>query len=242
MANYTEKVFLPSRGLLGGVSEVVLRNMTTADEKLLLGSSSDVLDLILKECIESPKDINLDSLISPDKHFLLMKLRAISYGSEYPVTTKCQACGASIEYKIDLDSLPVGQLEDDFTEPYDVFELPMCKQEVALKIPRMKELNDAETKARRFHKKFPDAKGDMTYIYRLMVNIATVDGEELTSPDLQSFVEGLSGKDSSYLKNKIGKLKVGYDTEIIEECHKCGEDVKFNLPLTYDFFRTRFDD
>jgi hypothetical protein len=82
----------------------------------------------------------------------------------------------------------------------------------------------------------------MTYIYRLMVNIATVDGEELTSPDLQSFVEGLSGKDSSYLKNKIGKLKVGYDTEIIEECHKCGEDVKFNLPLTYDFFRTRFDD
>lgn len=244
MANYTEKHVLPSRGILySGISpEVVLRNMNTADEKMLLGSTPDALDLILKACIVTPKEINLDELISSDKHFLLLKLRIISYGSEYFVTARCPSCGAMPEYKIDLDSLPVDYLSENFVEPYESFELPMGKQAIELRIPRIKDLNDADAKARRFHKKFTEAKGDMSYIYRLMTNIATVDGKTLPLPELQKFVEEMAVRDSSYMKNKMNKLKVGIDTEIIEECPKCNSDHKFELPITYDFFRTRYDD
>jgi len=243
MANYTEKCELPSRGLLSnGVAEVTIRNMTTAEEKLLLGSTSDALDNILKECVIAPKDIKLDELISPDKHFLIMKLRGLSYGNDYHVTAKCASCGQSTEFKIELDSLNVDYLPEDFIEPYDEFELPVCKQKIALKIPRIKDLNDADTKARRYNKKFPEAKGDIAYIYRLMSNIMTIDDKEVNFSEIQKFIEEMHTKDSSYLKNRINKLKVGYDTDIIEECPKCNEEVRFELPITAEFFRTRYDD
>jgi hypothetical protein len=243
MANYTEKCELPSRGLLGTTgAEVVIRNMTTAEEKMLLGSTADALDTILKTCIVSPKDIDLTDLISPDKHFLIMKLRVISYGRDYHVSAKCTSCGQFSEYKVDLDSLTIDYLEEGFTEPYDEFELPECNKIIAVKIPRIKDLNDADTKSRRYHKKFPEAKGDMSYIYRLMSNIMSVDSKELSTNELQKFIEELHSKDSSYLKNRINKLKVGYDTDIFEDCPKCQSEVRFDLPITAEFFRTRFED
>jgi hypothetical protein len=244
MAIYTEKYVLPSNGVLEGVGvkEVVIRNMTTAEEKMLLGSTSDALESVIKACIVSPENIDLNELTSSDKHFLLLKLRVISYGSEYPVSFKCQECGKVSEYNINLDSLPVDYLGDDFVEPYDTVELPVSKSVVELRLPRIKDLNDADLRAKRFNKKFPESKGDITYIYRLMTNIASVDGEIKKLTDLQKFVEELHTKDSSYLRSKINKVKIGFDTEIVEECHKCNADVKFDLPITQDFFRTRYDD
>ena len=117
MANYTEKHVLPSMGLLNeGLDngEVVIRNMTTAEEKMLLGSTQDAFDNILKACIVEPKDLDLDELCSSDKHFLLMKLRIISYGSDYFVGYKCPSCGATSEYKINLDELTVHYLKECF--------------------------------------------------------------------------------------------------------------------------------
>lgn len=243
MANYTEKCMLPSRGLLGNIGEeVVLRNMTTSEEKMLLGSTADALDNILKACIVSPKDLNLEDLISPDKHFLIMKLRLISYGKDYFVQARCLSCNQMSEFKIDLDALSINYLPDNFKEPYDEFVLPVSKKEIALRIPKIADLNIADTKAKRYNRKFPEAKGDMAYIYRLMTNILTVDGVELKSTELQTFIEEMHSKDSSYFKNRINKLKVGYDTDIIEECPKCQDEVRFDLPITAEFFRTRYDD
>lgn len=245
MANYTEKHVIPTKGLLTENipnGEVTLRNMTTAEEKILLGSSQDAFDNILKACIVEPTGLDLEELTSTDKHFLFMKLRVISYGSDYYVSYRCPACGSNSEYKVNIDELPIHYLEDDFVEPYDTLTLPVSKKVVELKLPRIKDLNVADNKAKRFHKKFPEAKGDIAYIYRLMTNIASVDGEELKPTALQNFVEELHTMDSSYLKSKINKLKIGYDTDIVEECPKCEEDIEFALPITFEFFRTRFED
>jgi hypothetical protein len=246
MANYNEKHKLPSNGVLYTDlgSDVVLRNMTTSEEKMLLGSTGDALDNIIKACVVEPKNLNLEELISTDKHFLLLKLRVISYGSDYHVSYKCPECGKSNEYLIDLDSLNIDYLAEDFVEPYDSIELRVSKKVIELRIPRIKDLNDADTRAKRFNKKFPLAQGDIGYIYRLMTNIATVDGEEMKYTSLQELIEGLHTKDSSFLRNKINKLKVGIDTEIIEECKnpKCGADISFDLPITSEFFRTRYED
>jgi hypothetical protein len=243
MAIYQETHELPSRGILNGIKpEITIRNMTTSDEKTLLGSTPDAINYVLKDCLIEPSDLKLDDLISPDKHFLMLKLRIVSYGSIYPVSFKCSSCKETSEYKLDLDDLPINYLEEGFEEPYDEFELPKTKYKIALKIPRIKEMNDIETKAKRFHKKFTEAKGDIAYIYRLMANIATVDGKVLPLNDKQQLVEELPVMDTSYLKNRISKLKVGYDTEIIEECPRCGEEVRFELPITAEFFHTRYED
>lgn len=245
MAFVQETYKLPSNGKLGENSptEVTIRNITTREEKLLLGSSNDALDQILSACIVEPKGLDINSLLGADKHFILYKLRIISYGPIYHVTAKCPSCGRESEYKIDLDDLEVNYLPDDFEEPYSTIVLPRTKSKVALKIPREADLIKARDKARRYNKKFPESKGDINYIYNLMTNIATIDGKEVTSQrDLQKFIEDLPGYDSAFLKNEISKVKVGLDTELIEECPHCGEDVQFVVPITSEFFRTRFDD
>lgn len=246
MAQYTETHKLPSLGLLNKIgSDIVLRNMTTNEEKVLLGSTSDALDSVMNACIVEPAGLKVNDLISPDKHFILIKLRVLSFGPEYFVKHKCPHCGKVSEYKIDLDKLEVHYLDSNFKEPYDVITLPVSKQSVELKLPRMSELNEADKKARQFHKKFPEAQGDIAYIYRLMANIYSIDGNsELTSIELQKFVEGLHSRDTAYLKHRMGKIKIGIDTAIYEECTNgsCGEDVKFELPINGEFFSTRFED
>lgn len=244
MSQYTESHKLPSLGQLNDIGpEVTIRNMTTAEEKLLLGSTSNALDQVMNDCIVEPNKLNVNSLISSDKHFILIKLRVLSYGPDYYVKYKCRGCGKVHEYKVNLDELEVTHLEDNFSDPYDDFELPMSKQEVALRLPRMVDLNSAEDKARKFHKKFPNAKGDMAYIYRLMANIHSIDGnEELTNSELQKFVEELHTRDSAYIKNRMSKIEVGLDTRIFEECPSCNEDVEFDLPINSEFFNSRFDD
>ncbi|AMM44844.1 baseplate hub subunit [Bacillus phage SP-15] len=246
MAQYTEEHKLPSLGKINDINPIItLRNMTTAEEKLLLGSTSNALDQVLNSCIVEPAKLDVNSLISPDKHFILIKLRVLSYGPDYYVKHKCPSCGKLSEYKIDLDKLDVHYLDEDFTEPFDEFTLPVSNKKVALRLPRMSDLNDADAKARKFHKKFPDAKGDMAYVYRLIANIYSVDDDaEMTSIQLQNFVEELHTRDTAYIKNRMSKVKIGIDTTIFEECPNsaCGEDVQFELPINSEFFHARFDD
>jgi hypothetical protein len=239
-STFTEKLELPSRGLLGGPATVTLRSMVTADEKLLLGSDN-VIDTVLLSCIVEPKDVNFDEMTTTDKHFMLIKLRTISYGEEYFVDVPCTECGRRQEVKVNLEDLPVNMLEDDFVEPYAEIKLPVSGLEIGLRVPRVRDLDKVEDNAKRFNRKFPEAKGDIAYIYRLMMHVATVNGEE-AGRDLQQLVEGLSVKDSSYFKKKINELKFGYDTEVFHTCVGCREEFTFDLPIGVNFFRTRYND
>ncbi len=244
MTYYKEEHRLPSNGVLEDVkhSVITLRNMTTAEEKVLLGSSGEkVFDSMIKSCVVSPEDLKLDDLLAADKHFIIIKLRVLSFGAEYPVMYT-HSCGDSSEYLINLAKLDVHYLPDDFIEPYDEFDLPVCGDRLALKIPRNKDIEDINRKVKKHKKKYPSSKGDISYIYRLAVNIATVNGEDITEIEKDKYIESLHSRDSSYLKHRIGKLEVGIDTNIMTECNGCGEDIEFELPFNESFFRSRFDD
>ncbi|WJZ23499.1 baseplate hub [Listeria phage LIS04] len=242
MADYNVTLKLPSLGLLNPEigESVTIRNMTTAEEKLLLGSTAEALDSVLNRCIVEPK-IDVNSLISPDKHFILIQLRILSYGPDYYVKHKCPNCQAVSEYKIDLEKdLEIHYLDSNFTEPYAELTLPQSGDEVTLRLPRVSEILDADKKARKHKKKFPKHQGDIAYIYRLMCNIDTVGGEELTSIKLQNYIEEMHTRDLAYIKNEIAKVEVGVDVQIYEECPSCSEDVEFSMPINGEFFSTRF--
>lgn len=244
MAFVEETYTLPSNGMIEGIpKEVTIRNITTKEEKLLLGSSADAFDDILKKCIVRPTDINFSDMIAADKFFLMFKLRIISYGPTYHVKVKCPNCGKEQEVKLDLDDLETFYLPETFEEPYDVFELPRSKVKLALKIPRLADIEAVNLQTKRYYKKFPTAEPGMEYIYNLMANIAQVDDKEVQrKADLQKIIEELPGYDSAYLKDRLSKLKVGLDTQLFHECASCGEDIDFTLPMTQEFFRPRFDD
>lgn len=243
MSVYQETYKLPSMGLLNDEgSDFTIRNMTTTEEKLLLGSSPNVLDKIISDCIVKPENLDLGNLLASDKHYILMKLRIISYGLDYFQTNQCNTCGSFTEYKINLEDLDVHYLPEDFEEPYDTFTLPISKQSVSLKLPRVRDLDKAEADAKKYKKKYPESAGDISYVYRLMANIHSVDGETLSNKDLQKFVEGSHATDTSYIKHRMSKIKIGLDTEVLEVCSNCGADVEFAMTINADFFRTRFDD
>lgn len=241
MATANEVVKLPSGGVFEGIpKEVTIRNMTTAEEKMLLGSSDDAFDAIIQKCIVAPEDLKFEDLISADKHFLLMKLRIISYGPVYPVKFKCPYCGHTSEFDVNLDEQEVDYLPEDFVEPYDKFTLPDSKDSISLRIPRIKDLTSLKAKVKRYNKNFPEAIGDISYIFGLMLNIKDINGKELPPwTQLQQYVENLSAKDSSYIRNRISKLKVGLDTAVLKTCPRCKEDLEFQLTIGPEFFHSR---
>lgn len=244
---YTDVVKLPTRGILyneayGIPEEITIRNITTKEEKVLYGSSGDkALDRVIKSCILEPKAINLDHLVAADKHYLLMRLRMHTYGSDYHVEYRCPNCGENHEYKIDLAEQPVHELEDGFVEPIE-FTLPVNGDKVTIKLLRGTDLNEIEKRVKRLKKNAKESEGDLDYVIRMARYIQTVNDESLSEPEKQGYVEKLHGRDSAYFWHRINKIKLGYDTNVQEECKGCGEEIEFGLPMTVEFFRPRFDD
>ena len=120
MARINTTIDLPSNGKIYPRKQLTLQNMTIAEEKFLYGSSSDkAVDNILKSCIVD-KDVNIDDLIVPDKHYALVQLRVMTYGEDYPVDLTCPACRKEFNNVVKLSTLEVDELPDDFKEPIKI--------------------------------------------------------------------------------------------------------------------------
>lgn len=242
MAFTLEKYTLPSNGRLKGVpKEVTIRNMTTAEEKMLLGSAEDVFDQIIKKCVTEPEDFDIDQIPLMDKNFLYVKLRVVSYGPEYKFEYKCPECGKISSTTIDLDELEVEGLPDDFTDPFDTFELPVSGDKIALTLPRNKDFNRVRNQVKRYQTKFPDAIGDEGWVFGMMVFISAVNDKEVDA-SLHNYVENLHVRDAAYLRHRINKLAAGIDRDTTVHCPKCGNDVEVTIPMGANFFHTDFDD
>lgn len=241
---YTETYELPSRGFLYEEieGEVTLRNMKAKEEKMLLGSTKGAIDRVIGSCVIEPENLSLGKLLIPDKYFLLMKLRILSYGSIYHNTKRCPnpACGEKNDFKIDLDEMIINEMDEDFIEPIE-FELPMSNDVVGIKILRDKDNKKVQKKAKRLKKKSKGRVGKIEYILRMAEHIVTLNGEEMKVNKKQSYVENLHGTDSAYLRHQIDKIEIGYDLDIFRECRYCGEDIDFTLELNEEFFRPRFE-
>ena len=242
MAFTLEKYTLPSNGKLKGVpKEVTIRNMTTAEEKMLLGSAEDVFDQIIAKCVTEPADFDIDQIPLMDKNFLYVKLRVVSYGPEYKFEYRCPECGKVSSVTIDLDDLEVTSLPDDFKDPFDKFELPVCGDQISLSLPRNKDFTKIRARVKRYQSKFPDAIGDEGWIFGMMAFISAVNGEAVDA-SLHDYVEGLHVRDAAYIRHRINKLPGGIEREITLQCPKCGEDVEVAIPMGANFFHTDFDD
>lgn len=246
VTEYIEEFELPSRCLLyeeeDNIPEVIsMRAMTTKEEKMLIGSTGNsAFDKVIGACIVEPKNIPLGKLLIPDKHFLLLKLRILSYGSSYHATYKCPDCGESHEYSLDLDELEIHELADDFVEPIE-FELPMSGDSIGIRLLRDKDNKKVENKAKRLKRKAKGAMtGDISYILRLAEHLVLVNGEEIPANKKQAYVESMHSRDSAYIRHQLNSIELGYDLQIYEDCPFCGSEVEFTLPMTEEFFRPRF--
>ena len=137
-----ESYTLPSNGMVYNDPvdpAITLRSMTTQEEMRRLSTSveapykstCDVIDA----CIVGQKPgVSAYDMCLGDYQFLLHKLRTVTYGPEYKLEVKCDACGNIFTSTCNLDDLEKHEWEDGMEE-LKVVELPASKKKIVLKTP-----------------------------------------------------------------------------------------------------------
>lgn len=245
MARMSEKVLLPSKGIpYGGKipAELTVQNLTVDELSYLMSSTAPIND-ILNSCIV--EDIDVSRLIVQDKHFLLIKARVLTWGHEYPIYPKCtnpNCRNSEFKYVVNLNRLPVFELDDDFETEWEV-ELPISKDKIIMRLPIGETYDEGEEYIRQKLARYPMMdEARLRYKVDKCMCISKINGEEMSLNDLVQYVGELHAMDGEYLDHKLSKIEVGYDTLVVAECPQCHEQVKVRLGLSADFFRAEFDD
>lgn len=239
----TVKVQLPSRGrLYGGAwagGNVTLRPWTT-DEEMLLNSTRDdrneVINSIIAACVVN-KEVSLDDVLVGDKMYLLLALRAVTYGEavggQYNLLMSCRGCQRQTPVTLKLpDGFTIRILNETDSEPFEV-ELPVSKKKVSLRLLRVKD----ERVVTDYAARHAVDKGDPGYKYTLARHIMAIDG--LAADDLTALAlinTPLVGRDSLALRQAIAAHDCGPDITLSVRCAWCGNMWKELMPLTEEFF------
>lgn len=238
---YESTVLLPSKGILykedNIPANITLRGMTTKDEKIMYASQgADVFKKILRNCIVSPENIDINRLISADEMFLILQLRMVTFGDKYKVRSTCPHCGSVDEHEISLSDFDIMYLDDNFTEPINI-ELPASGDTLSLRLLRNSDTEYVEKYARRFAKQFNQNYKEVMYICRMAKYITAINGKPVDFVDARSYVENMVSLDSAKMQTVINSIIVGVDTIVDHECTSCGELYDFAMPITSEFFR-----
>jgi hypothetical protein len=254
-------VKLPSRGVPypdgapQASGKITLSAMTMVEESLFAnfrGDNSEVIDKVLQRCIQESLDVN--TLLSADKFFLFMMLRAVTYGSEYTFNWNCpnpvsarEVCGHKNTTSVMIpDDFKVKYLSDEDTEPFKL-TLPESQKEIAFRLLRgMDEVQiDRHTAEQRARQKAGVGGADTTVAFRLSRQITGVDGKsvkEAPEQKLMAFILSLPSRDVQALREKIGFFTPGINTDVTLVCADCGAAHEWDLPFTADFFRSKLSD
>ena len=224
-------MIVPSTG-----KSITYRPYVVKEEKLLLIAmeSQDEKQIenavmnIIKECVESPLDIN--SLTNFDVEFMFVTLRAKSVGEGIELSPKCTSCEETNEVKVDLDKVTVKNLEDQSDTMIKLTD----DISIELKWPTMKDR----------HVDLVDENSETETIINMMTStISTIySGEEIfvtsdvPKKEVKEFVESLSNDQFNQVVDVMAKAPY-LSYEINFDCKKCGESNSIELNGLSDFFQ-----
>jgi hypothetical protein len=245
VSQYEKEVDLPSRGLFyagkmpGG--RVTIKPISVMEEKYLVAARNRLAaaDKILERCIIGAC-VTLPQMLMTDKFYLLLNLRAITYGPTYGFKLECKSCGAEFKHSIELpQGLVVRSATDQAVEPFDV-KLPFSGDTVSLRFLRGYD----ETEIEAYGRQLPATKedeGDVTYAYRLSRHIVKINGEELDPVQRLSYIESAHGGDSLAIRSALDDRQTGADLELTATCTvaSCRKTNTYQLPFTAEFFPSR---
>lgn len=245
MARMNEKVVLPSNGLPYEnhyPRELTIQNLTVDELSFLISSTSgNAIDDILASCVLE-KDIDFKKLIIPDKHFLLIKARVLTWGKDYPIYPICPEHG-EFKHIVNLNTLPVYELEADKFSPTWEVKLPMSGEIVTMALPTGEIYEEGEAYIKQRLARNPGLdEGRLRYKVDKCMSIVKVGKDEQSINELVDWIGQLHAVDGDFLNHELNKIEIGYDTLVIATCPKCKKEVKVRVGISADFFRTQFDD
>ena len=220
-----EVVELPSQSKFYSLEKpIVVRPMTFDDEKVIISSGkghTNSLLLLLSRCV---KNIDSRELLTMDKMYLFMKIRELSYGSDYEVHITCPSCGELALVKLDIRDFPVGKIPEDFEDPRE-FELPIIKQKVRVRFPRAKD--DAY---------FKDIDSATENLWRFVEQIGDSTDKTVIAKVIALLQQKNAIEDVHKLIFEITRPDFGIETKFKYSCDECKESTVMEVPLGEDFF------
>jgi len=258
------EVFLPSRGfpygslITNGRMEVY--SMTTLEEKMFAGITKkidfeNVIDQLIRRCSSLPQNMRPGELYVGDRSYLMMNIRACSYGAKYGFSITCSKCNARWDHTMDVtEDLEIREASDGHEDPFKI-TLPHNGDEVTLRLFR----GDDERSVIRFidqsnRKVNVRQIGDPGYTHRLALHVVGVEVAKDPSKSFSAevcknpgsliaeatvYIEGLSAIDSSLIREEIDNRTPGLILAMEVQCPKCPSIEEVGMPITADFFRAK---
>ena len=223
-----------------------LRSMTTADEMKRLNHSDkpnkNIADII-DDCLVENPGISAYDLCLPDFQYMLHKLRIVTYGPSYKLSSSCPWCGAVNTHSVNLDDLNVKEFNEDVFRKYSEFELPYTHKTIKLRMQTPRILDNISTKVKDVRKKNPDFQGDPAFLFTLEALIDTVDDTVLDRYRGMDYIRKLPMMDTNYIIKAGEKLNesFGLDKGLEHICSVCGLDYTGNFRTTSEFFGPSID-
>lgn len=239
---------LPSLGRVYDVDvnpNVKIRSMTVAEEMKRLNSSdrpyknlADIID----DCLVDKPGISSYDMCLGDFQYLLHKLRVVTYGTKYKLSSKCPHCGFDNVGEIDLNEMSVSSYTDEVEKYFDI-ELPVSKNRIRLRMQTPRILDDINVRVKEITSKRKSSSKDSAFLLNIESVIDTVDGSKLDVFKKSDFVKQLPMADINYIlasMNKINEL-IGIDVTLSATCDFCGLDYDSPFRITPEFFRPSID-
>ena len=236
----TDEITLPS-GMVGVIREMKVREEEIFSDRKLARSGGQT-DALLRACwtelTESgPYDfddvVDWSQTLQADRFFVLLKVRALTYGTDYAFEVSCKnaTCREKFEWQIDLDELPVQKLTGERLRCFESgnrFEtiLPSAERHVVFRLA----VGADEKKLVQLKRR----GGSASLAQALALRIHEIDGVERHG--LVSFIRELSLADADHLDDAFDEADFGITTEIEVECPHCLEVREIDLPFDLSFF------
>lgn len=240
-----EECTLPSQGKVydeGSVNpDVILSSMTTQHEMLRLSATEEsnrVMAEILDDCIESDLGISTYDLCLGDFQFLMFKLRIVTFGNDYELSTKCPFCGFNQTTTINLDDLEVLEYDESLEDLMKI-TLPVSGEEVTLALQTPRILDNINKKIREYHRKHKDGKENPQILYTILTSIVDIDGGGVNPALLETKIRNMSMADANAILNRIDLInnKIGVKLFTEEHCRLCTGTYTVPFRVTGEFFR-----
>lgn len=251
MNNFTiaNEYTLPSQGKVYDKeinSTFKLRSMTTVEEMKRLNHSDKPnknIAEIIDDCLLEPIGISAYDLCLPDFQYMLHKLRIVTYGPNYKLTSNCPWCSTTNNNIVNLDDLTLKEFNEEAFAKYIEFELPSTKRQIRLRMQTPRILDNIACRVKDVRKKNPEFEGDPAFLFTLEELIDTVDGRIPEKFKIGEFVKKLPMMDTNLILKSGEKLNdlFGLDKSLEHTCSVCGLDYKGNFRATTEFFGPSID-
>ena len=247
---FQETINLPLRGITTlkensqVLDSITIRAMTTAEERLRLSSNngSIIIPNIIKACIVDPEDVDVMNMNMIDINFIMYRLRALTYGSNYQVDVPCVSCNKYVSITVNLNEIESNEAPEGFTGEFELDPLPVSGDVLTCKVQSPKDVQKIDKECQRILNKFPDYVGDPELTVKWLYRITKINGDDVDITKTKPYIETMHAQDFAFLEDKYEDTvsQYGLNLDLVEVCPKCGDTIEFRLPINSEFFRPRY--